>query len=1041
MGHSRQDADEFLEALALAVTDPSSPLRLVATLRADYYGQPLAHPSFAPVLDAATVNVTPLAGDELERAIVEPARALGVTYEPGLVARIAAETTGLPSPLPLLQYTLAELFERRNGGVLTAAAYDDIGGLSGALASRAEAIYSDADSEQRDAIRLLFGRLIDPGQETADLRRRAELADLGGSTAMTWALESYGAARLITFDRDDASREPTVEVAHEALLREWPRLVRWLTADRELLRAVARLNEATTRWDEGGRRDEDLLRGGRLERAAELSATAPTYLRALDLELIADSARAAQAEREAQDRSQRRLRALAGGLAAAFVIALVAGGLAFVQLNRADDEAQAARTAQERAELTTLLLEANEADPSTAILLALEAQRRDPSSETDTALLNALTRAGPGRAAAAHEALPADDCTSAWPGWVSRDGTSLTAAIDGVAVTRDLDSGEVTEHFPMPDEACGDWHGDPDTDIRYAVSEGHDRIWIGPFEGEWEHDVRLDGRSWVSGADGLAGSRLILESPGGITLVDTTTGTRVGVPLFGLAEDPVAALSDDGSLAAISTPAGSTKDRAGTVSIIDAIDGSELQRTPLVGEVTALRFRPDATGLLAGTSDGRLVSIDTATGEVRAETKIGNASIARLGADVDGSAMAMLDSSPPRVEIVEEASGRSTASLEVGGMIDAALRGDGTLTTMDEQRRVDVLRPAEGILEANTIDLSGVEDLSSDDWIQIDEGQANIERSQRPEPIAVDLATGEQRVIEMPTRDGGRFPVARGPFVFAEGHAAISTDLEVGLWQDGQLIDRIDLDEDPLASFDGSDDNGSRVLVGVRDAEGALSFNLLELGNGAVEHVLQVEYPHIIWRTEPLGSGELLVMNIDGLAQIYGDDGSVVEEYTVGIDLMSGPTEVAWDDVGRGAFSRPDPSRGTSQIQVIERGGETTHSFSVPGEIVGLGFARDGQMLVLKGLDGSVRLHDLGSGVTSEPVWDGSDAPWGEPWYDEATETMWLASTDRLAQLHLSGEGWRELACRRVGRELSAEDWQRLVPGDGPQVAACEEDA
>ena len=428
VGRSNEEADEFLDALAVAVTEPSSPLRLVATLRADYYGRPLEHHSFAAVLDAAAVNVTPLAGDELERAIVEPARALGVDYEPGLVARIAAETAGQPSPLPLLQYTLAELFDRRDGRTLTAAAYEAIGGLSGALAARAEALYREGDTEQRAATRRVFGRLIDPAEETADLRRRARIADLGDDVTTAWVLERYGDARLVTFDRDMASREPTVEVAHEALLREWPRLVGWLRADRELLQAVGTLTDAATRWDAEGQADEDLLRGSRLDRASELMVTERSHLRPLDVEFVAASTAAAQADRETEERGQRRMRLLAGGVGAALVVALAAGSVALLQLVRADEEAQAATAAQEQVELAALFRTASEADPATGILLSLEAQRRAPGTETDMALLSALARASGSRTVAAFEATEADDCSPIWPGWISRDGMTLTAA-------------------------------------------------------------------------------------------------------------------------------------------------------------------------------------------------------------------------------------------------------------------------------------------------------------------------------------------------------------------------------------------------------------------------------------------------------------------------------------------------------------------------------------------------------------------------------------------------------------------------------------
>ena len=96
------------------------------------------------------------------------------------------------------------------------------------------------------------------GEISADLRRRVRVADLGDDAASAGVLARFGAARLITFDRDEATREPTVEVAHEALLREWPRLVTWLSDDLDILRTVDAVGAAATAWDAGGREDADL---------------------------------------------------------------------------------------------------------------------------------------------------------------------------------------------------------------------------------------------------------------------------------------------------------------------------------------------------------------------------------------------------------------------------------------------------------------------------------------------------------------------------------------------------------------------------------------------------------------------------------------------------------------------------------------------------------------------------------------------------------------------------------------------------------------
>ena len=132
----------------------------------------------------------------------------------------------------------------------------------------------------------------------------------------------------------------------------------------------------------------------------------------------------------------------------------------------------------------------------------------------------------------------------------------------------------------MPGGGCSRWFGDPQTDRRYAISVDGDRLWLGPFDGAWEHEVRLDGRSWVGGAEGLAGDRLLLESPGGVTLVDAMTATRLGPPLFHLDEEPVATLDDEARLLALATPSDAPSDRAGTVMVVDASDGSERSARP-----------------------------------------------------------------------------------------------------------------------------------------------------------------------------------------------------------------------------------------------------------------------------------------------------------------------------------------------------------------------------------------------------------------------------------------------------------------------------
>ena len=132
----------FLGALAAAVTEPDGQLVVVLTLRADFYDRPLNDPPFAEVFIPAVVNVLPMTKAELEAAIVDPARLVGVPVEPSLIAELVTETADRSSALPLLQYALTELFDQRADAGLTLAGYRELGGLNGLLSRRAEGLYA-----------------------------------------------------------------------------------------------------------------------------------------------------------------------------------------------------------------------------------------------------------------------------------------------------------------------------------------------------------------------------------------------------------------------------------------------------------------------------------------------------------------------------------------------------------------------------------------------------------------------------------------------------------------------------------------------------------------------------------------------------------------------------------------------------------------------------------------------------------------------------------------------------------------------------------
>jgi hypothetical protein len=381
--------DQFEEAFTLcdeaarlwlirALTTAAGPhSRVVISVRADFYGRCARYPELVTALHRAQVLVGPMSTEELRSAITEPAARVGATLETALVARLISDVAGQPAALPLVSHTLAETWRRRRGVVLTLTGYEDVGGIEHALARTAEHTFDQLTEDDRRATRLLFGRLVVPGDGTEDTRGRVRRADL---PVLDDLLDRLAAARLVTIDRD------SVTLTHEALLHAWPRLAGWITHDRADLHALHRLAEATAIWEAHDRDPDTLYRGTRLDQAARLRHRLnPRELAFLEAGGVAERARA-----QAEQRTSRRLRRLAAGLTALAV--LLAG------------TATAAAAAQQRAARQrneALSLRASDAArdliasrPRDAAALALAAYRLAATAEARDTLLLAHAAAG-----------------------------------------------------------------------------------------------------------------------------------------------------------------------------------------------------------------------------------------------------------------------------------------------------------------------------------------------------------------------------------------------------------------------------------------------------------------------------------------------------------------------------------------------------------------------------------------------------------------------------------------------------------------------
>ena len=285
--------------------------------------------------------------------------------------RLLADCEGEPGALPLLSTALLELWQRRDGRHVRLAAYERTGGVRGAVARLAEAAYERLEPDQRVAARRLLLRLA-AEEGGAAVRRRVALDELGDDSGRV--LDVLAESRLVTVS------EGSVEVAHEALLREWPRLAGWLEEDRDGQRIHRHLARAAREWRDGGRDRAELYRGARLASALEWRAAHEPELNAIEQQFL-------DASRLAGERERRRLRLVLAGVIALLAVATVAALAALDQRGQARSEARAAQAQRLGAQAL------NDEELDRALLVARQGVALDDAPGTRDNLLAVLRRA------------------------------------------------------------------------------------------------------------------------------------------------------------------------------------------------------------------------------------------------------------------------------------------------------------------------------------------------------------------------------------------------------------------------------------------------------------------------------------------------------------------------------------------------------------------------------------------------------------------------------------------------------------------------
>ena len=365
----------FVDELVAAARDVQRRALVLVAVRADFYGRCAVYPELSRLLGANHVLVGPMRRDELRRAIELPARRAGLTVDSDVVDALIADVEGEPGGLPLLSSALLELWQRRDGRRLRMSAYEQTGGVQGAIARLAENAYARLEPAHQETARRILLRLADHGDGESAVRRRVELAELevDRDERVAEVLAVLAGDRLVTIG------EGAVEVAHEALLREWPRLRRWLEQDTEGRRLHQHLGAAAREWDAGGRDPGELYRGVRLAAALEWSAAHGSELNASERAFL-------DAGRAANERSQRRLRAVLAGVAALLLLSIIVGVIALDQRSGARE--QAVKADAQRLGARALV----EDDLDRSLLLARHGVALDDSAQTRGNLLAALLK-------------------------------------------------------------------------------------------------------------------------------------------------------------------------------------------------------------------------------------------------------------------------------------------------------------------------------------------------------------------------------------------------------------------------------------------------------------------------------------------------------------------------------------------------------------------------------------------------------------------------------------------------------------------------